>query len=253
MAALSHAVGRAPQGAAPAWSLPILAALRTKMTKRMSYDHEPDFKRRPGLANIGEKATPGEYVEAGRVIVKQRKYINKNLNAPRKRNQKLYPGENIRVLKNLSLAAVVSGRVKYTHDVTRDVVIANVLPEPREELLPTDMWRYRREHVACMEENKEIIQLRSKALLSFGRDWVNQPEGIRPRWERLSNRRDHWNNRLLRDPLEIEPMAYSMSGALLKRHLTKIFRKHAGLPDTDPEFITEDPQKHLLRGQSAQR
>ncbi|EER11605.1 hypothetical protein Pmar_PMAR009817, partial [Perkinsus marinus ATCC 50983] len=40
---------------------------------------------------------------------------------------------------------------------------ANVLPEPREELLREDLWRYRTEFITSVEDNKLLIQLRQKA------------------------------------------------------------------------------------------
>ena len=105
-------------------------------------------------AHIGIRATCAEYVETGRTIVKQRKFIAKNPAVTTNKHFKLYPGENVKVVKDTSLVAVCSGRVKYTHDVVRNVKIANVMPESREELKEEDLWRYRTEHVRSMEENK---------------------------------------------------------------------------------------------------
>ena len=104
--------------------------------------------------HIGIRATAAEYVETGRTVVKQRKYIAKNPHVTRNKHFKLYPGENVKVVKDTSIVAICSGRVKYTHDVVRNVKIANVMPESREELKTDDLWRYRTEHVRSMEENK---------------------------------------------------------------------------------------------------
>merc|ERR1719476_687747 len=111
---------------------------------------------------IGVKALTSEYCETGRVICKQRKFIAKNPKVTRNRHFKLYPGVNVKVMKNTSLQAACSGRVKMTHDVVRDVMIMNILPEPREELLRDEMWRYRTEHVDSLEENKILCHLRTK-------------------------------------------------------------------------------------------
>lgn len=209
----------------------------------------------PNKAHIGVKALPAEYVEAGRMICKQRKYIAKNPMVTRKRHFKLYPGVNVKVMKSTSLQAAVSGRVKMTHDIERDVLVMNVLPEPREELMRDELWRYRTEHVTSLEENKYLCYLRSKALPVFGKEWINQTVGPKPMRVRISKRNDSWNNPNVQDPLEIEPFAYPMPRTLLARHIRKVRRRHAGLPDeeNDPEFQIKDTRFHLFHGQTAQR
>jgi len=163
----------------------------------------------------------------------------------------------VKVLKSTSLQAAVSGRIKFTHDVTRDVMIMNVLPEPREELLRDEMWRYRTEHIASMEENRHLIYLRSKALPVFGKaeGWVNPPLGVKPMKARISNKNDVWNNHAVRDPLDMEPFAYPMTRSMLVRHIRKVRARQAGVPDeqNDPGFEVKDTRYHLFRGQSAQR
>lgn len=217
--------------------------VRGKATKTTSYrtpSRQGNTTRRfPNRPHLGVRAVSAEYVEAGRIVVKHRKYIAKNPNVTRRRHQKYYPGENVRVTKNTSLAAMVSGRVKYTHDLVRKVLVANVLPEPREELVPDDFWRYRTEHVETMEENKEVCQLRQKANVVFGKPWVNPPEGPRPQPKRVAKNNDVWNNNLVQDPLELVRRPYPMSGNLLRRYLA------GKLDDEEPK-----PQ---APGQAAQR
>lgn len=236
-----------------------LGAVRGKQTKRQAYHKparaSPCGQRMPNKAHIGIKATPAEYVEAGRMICKQRRFLAKNPNVTRRRHFKYYPGINVSVSKTTSLIAMVSGRIKMTHDVERDVLIMNVLPEPREELLEDDLWRYRTEHIQCMQENQYVCQLRSKALPVFGKDggWVNPPVGPKPMRVRISERKDHWNNPCVQDALDIEPFAYPLTRSLLARHMRKVRRKQAGLPDEDPEFEVTDSRFHLFKGQTAQR
>jgi len=238
-----------------------LGAVRWKQTKRQSYHKparaKPCGQRVPNKAHIGIKALPSEYCEAGRLICKQRKYIAKNPNVTRNRHFKLYPGVNVQVMKSTSLQAMCSGRVKMTHDVTRDVVIMNILPEPREELDRDDMWRYRTEHVESMEENKLVCYMRAKALPAFGKEggWVNPPIGPKPMKCRVSYHNDQWNNPCVQDPLEIEPFAYPLPRAALARHIKKVRRRQEGVPDeeNDPGFEVTDTRFHLFHGQSAQR
>lgn len=242
----------------------LLGSVREKQTKTTSYWRppraSPTGQAMPNKAHIGLKATPSEYVEAGRWVVKQRKYIAKNPNVTRRRHFKMYPGENVKVLRNTSLQAMVSGRLKLTHDVTRDVLIANVLPEPRSELLREDLWRYRTEHVESMEENKYLCYLRQKALQHFGREdgWPNQPYGVRPMSKRIAkpsdkNPGDRWNNMTVRDPMVLEPYPYALSGNLLKRHIEKVRRRQQGLEDMDPDLEVYDTRAEEFLGQSAQR
>lgn len=144
-----------------------------------------------------------------------------------------------------------------THDADRDVLIMNVLAEPREELLRDDLWRYRTEHVESLEENKVLCYLRSKALPVFGKEggWVNQPHGIKPMKVRISHGKDKWNNYSVQDPMEIEPFAYPLPRGLLARHIRKVQRRQRGIPDdqNDPNFDVTDQRFHLFKGQSAQR
>jgi len=236
-----------------------LGAIREKQTKRSSYRKPPRAKpcgqRLPNRGHIGVKALSSEYVEVGRVICKQRKFIAKNPFVTRKRNFKLYPGVNVNVMKSTSLQAAVSGRVKFTHDVERDVMIMNVLAEPREELLRDETWRYRTEHIQCMEENRVLCSLRAKAFTVFGKEegWVNPPLGPKPMRAKISKKRDGWNNPHVQDPYEVEPFAYPLTPHLLARHIRKVRRKHAGLPDDDEELEVTDTRYHLFHGQSAQR
>jgi hypothetical protein len=144
-----------------------------------------------------------------------------------------------------------------THDVKRGLMIMNVLAEPREELLREDLWRYRTEHVECMEENRYICSLRAKAWPVFGKEdgWINQPAGLKPMRCRISHGNDIWNNMSVQDPLEVEPFAYPLPRGLLERHIKKVRRRHAGVPDeeNDPEFTVKDTRYHLFKGQTAQR
>eukprot|EP00392_Amoebophrya_sp_AT5.2_P015700 g15916.t1 len=105
--------------------------LRHKHTKTNSYRVPANHAHFTSPANhVGIRALSAEYVETGRTVVKQRKYIAKNPNVHRRQKHfKLYPGENVAVDKDTSLIAMCSGRVKFTHDTVRDVKIANVLPE----------------------------------------------------------------------------------------------------------------------------
>jgi len=251
----------APGGVAGGITGVAWGSVREKQTKRQSYSKparaSPCGQRMTKKAHIGIKACAAEYVVGGRLICKQRKYIAKNPGVSRHRHFKLYPGVNVKVMKNTSLQAMVSGRVKMTHDVVRDVMIMNVLPEPREELLREDTWRYRTEHIETLEENTVLCNLRSKALPAFGKEggWINQPVGVKPMKVRISHGKDTWNNPAVKDPLEIEPFAYPLPRAILARHIKKVRRRHAGVPDAenDPEFSVTDTRFHLFHGQSAQR
>merc|ERR1719272_691796 len=133
-----------------------LGAVRGKQTKRQAYHKparaSPCGQRVPNRSNIGIKACSSEYVEVGRMICKQRRFIAKNPNVTRNRNFKIYPGVNVHVLKSTSLVASISGRIKMVHEIDRDILIMNVLPEPREELVQEEMYRYRTEHVTSVEE-----------------------------------------------------------------------------------------------------
>ncbi|EDO08366.1 Ribosomal L27 family protein [Babesia bovis T2Bo] len=123
-------------------------------------------------AHIGIKRLAAEYVKPGDVLVKQRKPIAQNPGVTRNRHFKLYPGENVGVSsKTTTLFATAHGRVKYTHDVVRNIRLVNVLPEPREELLREDLWRYRTEHVAGIQDNCALVWRRVKAVY-----YVNQSQ-----------------------------------------------------------------------------
>uniref|UniRef100_A0A7S1S3M3 Uncharacterized protein n=1 Tax=Alexandrium catenella TaxID=2925 RepID=A0A7S1S3M3_ALECA len=238
-----------------------LGAFREKQTKRQSYYKPPRAspcgQRMPRKAHIGVKALSAEYCEAGRLICKQRKFLARNPNVTRKRHFKIYPGVNVKVMKSTSLQAMVSGRVKMTHDVVRDVLVMNVLAEAREELLRDDLWRYRTEHVESAEENRVLCNLRAKALPVFGKEggWVNPPAGVKPMKCRISHGNDSWNNPSVKDPLEVEPYAFPLPRSLLARHLKKVRRRQQGVPEdeNDPGFEVTDVRYPLFGGQSAQR
>lgn len=204
-------------------------------------------------AHLGQRALATEYVDAGRLLVKQRRYLSKNIHATRRKHFKYYPGENVTVRWSTSLAAAVSGRVKYTHDVTRDIIYVNVIPEPREELLRDDLYRYRTEHVEDLEHNKRLCFLRQKFLPHFPRELVNPPRGPPPCSDRVVGRVRSWNNAMVRDPLEIEPFPFALKGALLRRHLDKVNRRHRGLPETDKSFSVTDDLLKVQASDSSQK
>jgi ribosomal protein L27 len=238
----------------PSTRIPFLSInVRFKQTKVQSYSKPdrsfPHSQHYVDKAHVGIRALSSEYVEASQMLVKQRKYISKNPFVTRHRHFKLYPGENVRVTKNTSLVAMVSGRVKFTHDVKRDVMIVNVLPEPREELLSEELWRYRTEHIESREHNKQLCLLRQKMLPTFPRELVNPPTGPRPAPTRISkDGSEHWNSVTVRDPLRIEPFPFALSGSLLKRHIDKCLGK-----SNDPTFTVTDRLADYYRGKSAQR
>ncbi|CAE7234505.1 unnamed protein product [Symbiodinium natans] len=101
------------------------------------------------------------------------------------------------------------------------------------------------------------LYLKQKALPVFGKEggWVNPPVGPRPMRARVSNLNDSWNNPSVRDALEMEPFCYPMNREQLTRHILKVRRKQAGVPDeeNDPEFQVTDVRYHLFKGQMAQR
>jgi ribosomal protein L27 len=228
-------------------------ARRFKQTKVQSYSKPdrsfPHSQHYVDKAHIGIRALSSEYVEASRILVKQRKYISKNPFVTRHRHFKLYPGENVRVTKNTSLVAMVSGRVKYTHDLKRDVMVVNVLPEPREELAADDLWRYRTEHVTDITHNKALCMLRQKYLPWFPTSSLrNPPTGPRPLPNKVSkDGSEHWNSVTLRDPLTVEPFPFALSGSLLQRHLKKC--RNGG----DDSFSVTDRLDDYYRGKAAQR
>ncbi|CRG94298.1 mitochondrial ribosomal protein L27 precursor, putative [Plasmodium gallinaceum] len=143
---------------------------RNKMVKTSSYRRKsrssPNGQGQK--AKIGIKRLSGEYVKTGQMLVKQRKIIAFNYEKKtRKRNFKYYPGENVKVSKNTSLIALTNGRVKYTFHVLQNILIVNILPEELEELKEEDLYRYRTEHVKSFEENRSLVYLRMKNIITF--------------------------------------------------------------------------------------
>ncbi|SOV10949.1 mitochondrial ribosomal protein L27 precursor, putative [Plasmodium gaboni] len=154
---------------------------RYKMVKTSSYRRKarssPNGQGQK--AKIGIKRLSGEYVRTGQMLVKQRKIICFNYeNKTRRRNFKYYPGENVKVSKNTSLIALTNGRVKYTFHVLHNIFLVNIIPEELEELKEDDLYRYRTEHVKSYEENRSLIYLRMKNLISFPK--FKQTQYIRP-------------------------------------------------------------------------
>ncbi|AFZ79651.1 hypothetical protein BEWA_025000 [Theileria equi strain WA] len=152
-------------------------------------------------AHIGIKKLSAEYVRPGDLLVKQRKYIAHNPNVTRNRHFKIYPGENVRVApKTTSLFSLVSGRVKYTHDVLKDVKIVNVLPEPPDELLREDLWRYRTEHVTSLQDNCALVwrRIKSAYYMSDRYPLLNPPTKPPPR-PKFFSKDDQWENPLYGD------------------------------------------------------
>ena len=196
---------------------------RSKMVRCQAYQRPgtsaPYGQSPEDRAHLGVRALAAEYVEAGQLLVKQRRYLSKNISVTRRKHFKYYPGQNVRVRWTTSLATTTAGRVKFTHDVHRDVIFVNVLPEPREELLRSELWRYRTEHVTDGLHNQELCLLRSKALPHFPRPLVNPPTGAKPDKDRVGGRLAAWNNPVVRDPVEIEPYPFALKGDLLKKHL----------------------------------
>eukprot|EP01066_Platyproteum_vivax_P002582 Platyproteum_vivax@DN13168_c0_g1_i1.p1 len=177
----------------------VLSQIRNKMTRVQAYDMPgrsgPTGQARK--AHIGVKVLSSNFVNAGAIVVKQRKYVSRNVAVTRNRNFKLYPGENIKVVKDTSLVSTVAGRVKYTHHVGKDVLIANVIPDLRDELLEEDRWRYRTEHVASMEENRQLIFLRQKSHILWPIPLVNPVLGPGPRPSKKTLFGDDFNNPLI--------------------------------------------------------
>ncbi|KAF8817731.1 hypothetical protein IE077_004517 [Cardiosporidium cionae] len=171
---------------------------RTKMVKVTAYHRKArsypfNQTRKP---HIGIKKLSGEFVHSGYLLVKQRKFIAWNPHVTRHRHFKYYPGENVGVIKSTSLVALCSGRVKFTHDVSRDVRMVNVLPEVPDLLLKEDCWRYRTEHVASMEENKHLCYLRTKASPWVEPSLVQAPTKAPPRNRNIASH-DAWEHPLL--------------------------------------------------------
>ncbi|KAK1939572.1 hypothetical protein X943_001166 [Babesia divergens] len=152
-------------------------------------------------AHIGIKRLSAEYVTPGQVLVKQRKPLAHNPNVTRNRHFKIYPGENVGVSsKTTTLFALASGRVKYTHDVVRDVKLVNVLPEPPDELLRDDLWRYRTEHVSSIQDNCALVWRRVKSsYYLYSQDSLLNPPLKPPPRPRFLSRHDPWNNQAYPD------------------------------------------------------
>ena len=233
-------------------AIPSFALIQTrhKMVRCQAY-HRPDtsapFGQSPEQrAHIGMRALSSEFVQAGQLLVKQRKYLSKNIHVTRRKHFKYYPGENVTVKRNTSLTAAVGGRLKFTHDVVRDIIYCNVIPEPREELLREDLWRYRTEHVDSLSHNKEVCYLRQKMIPHFPRSLHSPPEGAPRDSDRVGGTFAKAGNRLIRDPLEIEPFPFALVGRpssesprvgakggreILERHLRGVVHKwKTGIP-----------------------
>ncbi|CAG9479150.1 mitochondrial ribosomal protein L27 precursor, putative [Plasmodium vivax] len=151
-------------------SKPLCMFKRFKMVKTSSYRRKsrssPNGQGQK--AKIGIKRLSAEYVKTGQLLVKQRKIIAFNFEKKtRRRNFKYYPGEHVKVTKNTSLVALTNGRVKYTFHCLQNVLIVNVLPEELDELREEDLYRYRTEHVKSFEENRSLVYLRMKHVVSF--------------------------------------------------------------------------------------
>ncbi|KAF8822864.1 hypothetical protein IE077_004369 [Cardiosporidium cionae] len=173
---------------------------RFKMTKVQAYRRSARASpcHQSVKAHIGVKRLSAEYVQRNQLLVKQRKNIAFNPAVTRLRHFKIYPGENVKVLKNTSLAATCDGRVKFSFNPFTKIKFVNILPEKREELLPEDLWRYRTEHTRSMEENRHLCFLRTKATPVFPKPLVNPPTKPPPR-PRFLGRWDEWENPSLPD------------------------------------------------------
>eukprot|EP00922_Rhytidocystis_sp_ex-Travisia-forbesii_P040786 GHVS01060811.1.p1 GENE.GHVS01060811.1~~GHVS01060811.1.p1 ORF type:complete len:226 (+),score=49.13 GHVS01060811.1:146-823(+) len=178
----------------------LLLSRQTKMTKSQAYHRSSTASPhgRSYAPHIGIKRLSAEMIQPNGMLVKQRKVIPFNPSPTKFRHFKIYPGENTAVTKSTSIVATTLGRVKYTHDVSRDVLMVNVLPERREELLKEDLWRYRTEHVKSVEENRHVCMLRTKCTFAFPKALVNPPTKPPPRRQGMS-RFDQWENPALPD------------------------------------------------------
>eukprot|EP00922_Rhytidocystis_sp_ex-Travisia-forbesii_P037986 GHVS01056559.1.p1 GENE.GHVS01056559.1~~GHVS01056559.1.p1 ORF type:complete len:251 (-),score=37.55 GHVS01056559.1:319-1071(-) len=173
----------------------LLQSFRSKMTKSQAYRKSSTASPhgRSYAPHIGIKRLSAEMVNPNQMLVKQRKVIPFNPTPTKFRHFKIYPGDNTTVTKNTSIISTALGRVKYTHDITRDVLLVNVLSEKREELLKEELWRYRTEHVRSVEENRHVCMLRTKCTFAFPKELINQPTKPPPRRQRFS-RFDQWEN-----------------------------------------------------------
>ncbi|ORM40887.1 Uncharacterized protein BXIN_1682 [Babesia sp. Xinjiang] len=117
------------------------------------------------------------------------------------RHFKFYPGENVGVSpKTTTLFALAAGRVKYTHDVERNIKLVNVLPEPPDELLRDDLWRYRTEHVSSIQDNCALVWRRVKsAHYMLSEDSLLNPPLKPPPRARFLSKNDPWNNQAYPD------------------------------------------------------
>ncbi|KAF8820691.1 hypothetical protein IE077_004444 [Cardiosporidium cionae] len=195
-----HFITLSPKSASSITFSSIDLQKRFKMTKVQAYKRSARASpsHQSVKAHIGVKRLSAEYVQRNQLLVKQRKNIAFNPAVTRLRHFKIYPGENVKVLKNTSLAATCDGRVKFSFNPFTKVKYVNILPEQREELLPEDLWRYRTEHTRSMEENRHLCFLRTKATPVFPKPLVNPPTKPPPR-PRFLGRWDEWENPSLPD------------------------------------------------------
>jgi len=219
------------------------------MTKTQSYHRDASANHKDVgqqyYAKIGVKTLSAEFAYPGKMLAWHRKIIAFNPTPTRHRHFKTYPGENVIVTKNTSLVSAAYGRIKYTHDVTRDVMLINVLPERREELLREDLWRYRTEHVRSMEENKHLCALRTKSWFRTHPDakpLVNPPTKPEPRPTRLS-RHDAWENPSMPDVPYLYDETTPLAGSARTRRKKIKEMKAKGLWESDPvtDFFTKVP------------
>ncbi|CAK9079804.1 Hypothetical protein SCF082_LOCUS38082 [Durusdinium trenchii] len=167
------------------------------------------------------QALPGEYVEIGRLICKQRRYLAKNPHVTRKRHFKTYPGVNVKVMHNSSLQAACSGRIKMTHDVKRKEggwINQPVGPKPM---------------------SARISQNNDKWNNPFVRDPLES-----------GNRSFLGGN-----PKFLGGNCYPLNREQLARHIKKVRNRQYGMPEeeNDPEFQITDVKFKNFHGQSAQR
>ncbi|CDJ40739.1 hypothetical protein, conserved [Eimeria tenella] len=198
-----------------------LESVRGKMVKSSSYRRRSRASPtgQAQKAHLGPVRLAGEFVAPGTVLVRQRRWVAWGFEGKRRRRHvKLYPGENVGVAKDSSLVALVHGRVKFTREESLLLLEqqlrqlqpqqlqqralprmrVNVLPEPREELLAQDLWRYRTEAVASPEENRLLCALRQKGRQAFDCPPRNPPRKPLPRPKALS-RHDPWQPNTLPD------------------------------------------------------
>ncbi|CDJ68505.1 hypothetical protein, conserved [Eimeria necatrix] len=227
--ALLQGPGRRPPSCAGAEALGWWRreSVRGKMVKSSAYRRRSRASPtgQAQKAHLGPVRLAGEYVGPGTVLVRQRRWLAWGFEGKRRRRHvKMYPGENVGVAKDSSLVALVHGRVKFTREESLLLLEqqlqqlqqqpqqqqqllqqrplprmrVNVLPEPREELLAEDLWRYRTEAVASPEENRLLCSLRQKGRQPFAAPARNPPRKPLPRPKALS-RFDPWQPNTLPD------------------------------------------------------